>query len=150
MTIVRYRSAQNRHQARVQPFNRLFDQLRQTEETEEQANVNTWRPAVDVTESPEAYIITAELPGISENDLELSVEDNAMTLQGEKKFPEESKANHRFYGERCYGKFQRVIRFPESIDPDKIEANYSTGILTVTLQKTEDSAEKQIPVTFSN
>ena len=150
MTIVRYRPTRNRFRTRHNPFDQFFNQLMSSEESDEQATVNTWRPAVDITETAEAYLLDVELPGISEEDLELSVEENALTLQGEKKYPTEMESKNRYYGERCYGKFQRVIRFSDDIDRDKIEANYSNGVLSVTLPKTGDAAEKQIPVTFTN
>ena len=92
-------------------------------------------PAMDVTEDKDAYKLTAELPGMSENDIEVSVTDSMLTLKGEKKQEKEQKAKNYYVSERAYGSFERSFSLPEGTDANKIAANFAKGVLTVTLPK---------------
>ncbi len=99
-------------------------------------------PAVDVVESDKAYEITAELPGIDEKNIEIKVTDASLSIKGEKQEAKEQKEKGYYVQERHYGSFERSFELPESVDPDKIEANIKNGVLTVTLPK---RAEAQKP-----
>ena len=90
-------------------------------------------PAVDVVESEKAYEITAELPGMDEKDIEVKVTDGSLTIKGEKQ--EEKEEKDYYLRERHYGSFERSFELPESVEPDKIEASFKKGVLTVTLPK---------------
>lgn len=97
-------------------------------------------PAVDVTEDEKSYKIAAELPGLSEKDIEVSVSGDTLVLKGEKRHEQERKDENRHISERAYGAFQRSFGLPDGIDRDKISAGFSKGVLTVTIPK---SAEAQ-------
>jgi HSP20 family protein len=99
-------------------------------------------PAVDVSESSKAYEITAELPGLDEKNIEVSLANGGLTIKGEKKEEKEEKQKDYHLSERSYGSFERYFTLPESVDSDKIEASFKNGILKVTLPKT---AEAQKP-----
>jgi len=99
-------------------------------------------PAVDVIESEKVYEITAELPGMDEKDIEVKVTDGSLTIKGEKQEEKEEKEKDYYLQERHYGSFERSFELPESVDPDKIEASFKNGVLTVTLPK---KAEAQKP-----
>lgn len=99
-------------------------------------------PAVDITEDDKAYKITAELPGMSEKDIDISVNGEMLVLKGEKHQEREEKEKNRYLSERSYGAFHRSFALPDGVDCDKIAAQFSQGVLTVTLPKTPD-AEKQ-------
>ena len=105
-------------------------------------------PAVDVTEDEKAYKITAELPGIEEKNIDVTVSGDMLTLKGEKHFEREEKDKHRHMSERAYGAFQRSFVLPEGVDRDKIAADLAKGVLTITLPKTEKAqqAQKKIAV----
>ena len=93
-------------------------------------------PAIDIVEEPNGYKLTAELPGMAEKDVELVVSGDMLTLKGEKKQESERKEKNYTLSERSYGSFERGFWLPEGIDRDKIAAEFSKGVLTVTLPKT--------------
>jgi HSP20 family protein len=93
-------------------------------------------PAVDVAEKEKAYEITAELPGLSDSDIEVSLSNGTLTIKGEKKEEKEEKGKEYYLSERRYGAFQRSFQLPDGVDADKIEAAFRKGVLTVTLPKT--------------
>jgi HSP20 family protein len=105
-------------------------------------------PAVDVIESEKAYEITAELPGMDEKNIEVKVTDGSLTIKGEKQEEKEEKEKDYYLQERHYGSFERSFELPESVDPDKIEASFKKGVLTVTLPKKAEAqkAAKKIEV----
>jgi len=92
-------------------------------------------PAVDVVESEKAYEITADLPGMDEKNIEVKVADGVLTIKGARQEEKEEKKKDYYLQERSFGSYQRSFGLPESVDPDKIEANFKKGVLTVTLPK---------------
>ncbi|HLK84484.1 MAG TPA: Hsp20/alpha crystallin family protein [Xanthobacteraceae bacterium] len=105
-------------------------------------------PAVDITESDKAYEITADLPGMSEKDIEVKLAPGGLTIKGEKREEKEEKKKDYYLHERRFGAFQRSFRVPEGVEADKIEASFKNGVLTVTLPKTAEAqkVEKKIAV----
>ena len=103
----------------------------------------SWLPPVEVTESDKSIVISAELPGLAEKDVELSLEDDVLTIRGEKmEEKKEEKDDKRYHVvERTYGSFRRSFSLPSNVDAEKATAEFSKGVLTVTLPKVE--AEKQ-------
>jgi HSP20 family protein len=101
-------------------------------------------PAVDIAESEKAYEITAELPGMDEKNIEVTLANGGLTIKGEKQAEKEEKRKDYYLHERRFGSFERSFRLPEGVDTTKIEANFKKGVLTVTLPKT---AEAQKPET---
>jgi HSP20 family protein len=99
-------------------------------------------PAVDVSEDDKAYKISAELPGMSDKDVEVSVSGDMIAIKGEKRQEREEKEQNRYLSERSYGSFQRSFSLPEGVDRDKIAAEFSKGVLTITLPKSAE-AQKQ-------
>jgi HSP20 family protein len=106
-------------------------------------------PVIDVKENEKNFLIHAELPGLSKDDFKLTVEDNSLTLEGEKKVEKEEKSDNPYRTERSYGAFKRVFRLTDSVDSKKIAADYTNGILSVTVPKTEKAKPKQIEVKVS-
>ncbi len=100
-------------------------------------------PAIDVSENDTAYKITAELPGISEKDVEVSVTGDVLVLKGEKRQEREEKEKNRYLSERAYGAFQRTLPIPEGVDRDAITAEFSKGVLAVTLPKSKEAQKLQ-------
>ncbi len=131
-------------------FDRLFNRLTGSDWFADRdmgvSDVGTWRPAIDVTEHENEYVLTAEVPGMQEDDVHISLKDNVLTLKGEKKFEEEEEGENRYYRERRYGNFQRMIRLDAEIDSDNVQAEYENGVLTITLPKTKETMAKEIPV----
>lgn len=100
-------------------------------------------PAMDLVEKDGTYRITAELPGMDASDVEVKIADGMLTVRGEKKEEKEEKDGDRYLSERRYGAFQRTFRVPPSVETDKIEANFSKGVLTVTLPKSAEARESE-------
>ena len=99
-------------------------------------------PKVDVTETKNEFSISAELPGIDDKDIDVTLDDGTLTLKGEKKVEKEDKQGEFYSRERSYGSFQRTFKVPETIDQNKINASFNKGILTVKLPKTLESRKE--------
>jgi HSP20 family protein len=97
----------------------------------------TWdsTPAVDIAEGEKAYEITAELPGMDEKNIEVKIANGTLTIKGEKQEEKEEKKKDFYLHERHFGSFERGFTMPDGVDPDKIEASFKKGVLTVTLPK---------------
>ncbi len=103
-------------------------------------------PAVNLTEDQECYYVRAEIPGAKNDDLELHITDNTLTIGGERKIPEESEDACYHRRERKAGKFSRAIALPGEVNSEKVEATFVDGILTVTVPKSEKIKPRQITV----
>ena len=100
-------------------------------------------PAVDITEDAAAYKVTAELPGMSEKEIEVVLSDDTLTLKGEKRQEKEQKEKNFYLSERSYGSFQRSFTLPDAVDREKIAADFAKGVLTITMPKTAKAKESQ-------
>lgn len=105
-----------------------------------------WMPAVDIREGKDAIVVTAELPGIDAEDVDVSVQENVLTIRGERRREEtrEDETLHRV--EREYGVFERSFSLPRSADPNKIQANYRDGVLSLTVPKREEAKPKTLKI----
>ena len=105
-------------------------------------------PKVDIAETENAFLIFAELPGVDDKDIDVTLEDETLTLKGNKKLDKEHNQSDFFSRERFYGSFQRSFKVPEIIDQNKIDAQFNKGILTVKLPKTPVAKKdiKKIPI----
>jgi|SRR5208282_4469885 len=108
-----------------------------------------WTPALDMHENKDTYVVRVELPGLKREDIDVSLQDGALVISGERKAEkvEESVEVHR--QERFYGKFQRALTPPEPVAADKVKADYKDGVLTVMLPKTEEAKPKKIDVSVN-
>ena len=109
----------------------------------------SWLPACDVFEDKSAVKIVAEIPGVSAEDVKISLENNLLTLRCEKKQQAEEKSERVHRYERSYGVFERTFSLPTTVDPERIDAQYSHGVLTVTIPKAERCRPREIPVKVS-
>lgn len=108
--------------------------------------VSEWLPSLDVSETKNNYIVNAEIPGIDPKEVEISLNDNILTIKGEKKQEKEEENENYHVIERSYGSFTRSLRLPGQIQGDKVKATYKNGILKITLPKTEEAKKKEIKV----
>src|SRR3984957_10407499 len=128
-------------------FNRLFNESFRNH-TEESA-LTTWAPAVDIYETPNELVVKADLPDVNEKDIDVRVENNLLTIRGERKF-EKSVAEENFLRvERTYGSFSRSFSLPNTLNAEAIAAEYANGVLTVTLPKREETKPRQVKVTVT-
>lgn len=116
-----------------------------------QANevVGSWGLALDVAEQGELFLVKASIPGINPDDLNVTLEDNVLTIQGETKDDQTIDENTYHIRERRYGSFSRSVRFPVPVEGDKVEAEYDSGVLTLTIPKAEAVKPKRITVKAS-
>jgi HSP20 family protein len=111
----------------------------------------TFYPKVDVSEKDNEVVIKADVPGIEEKDLDVSITKDAVIIQGEKKYEHEEKSSNFYKKERSYGSFRRVIPLPVEIDESKAEATYKNGVITIRLPKSQNAIKnvKKIPIKIS-
>jgi HSP20 family protein len=114
--------------------------------TEEALSAIGWAPYCDVYETDGEIVVKAELPGLKNEDVKVSFEQGILTITGERKFAEETKRENYIRIERSYGNFSRRFALPDSVDPNKMNAEFKDGLLQVTLQKTEEAKPKQIEI----
>jgi HSP20 family protein len=129
-------------------LNRLMGELATPWDAGENGALSSaWLPPVDIFEDDESISIVAELPGVKSEDVKISLENQTLTLRGEKKqaTEEQSVQGHRF--ERAYGRFERTFTLPTSVDGDNISAVHSEGLLTLRLPKVEKARPREIPIT---
>ncbi len=107
---------------------------------------SAWNPAVDIAEHEDDYVVKVELPGMTRDDVKITMQHNVLTIRGEKKQEKESKESNSHRVERSYGAFQRSLTLPSSVKSDGIEAAYKDGVLSITLPKAEEAKPKQIEV----
>ena len=119
-------------------MNRLFDDSLSQKGEERDMFTSNWSPAVDIYETGNELVLTAEVPGIDEKDIEIKVEDNTLTLKGERKFEKETKEENFHRIERSYGSFFRAFSLPNSIDADRIQAEHENGVLRVVMPKRQE------------
>lgn len=127
-------------------MNRLFEDAVTARGEEKDMISSTWAPSVDIYETENALILTAEVPGVDENDIEIKIEDNTLSLKGERKFEKESKEENYHRIERSYGSFYRSFTIPRQIDQDKIKAEHDNGVLRITMPKKPESKPKSVKV----
>lgn len=108
-----------------------------------------WSPSVDVAETNEEIVVKAEVPGVSKDDIDLTVESNRLIISGEKRQEEEEEGKNYYRTERSYGSFRRIFSLPAQADTDNVQASYDDGVLTVRIPKTEVARGKKIDIKSS-
>lgn len=128
-------------------MNRLFEQtLSRTRTPAEVASSGTWSPAIDLYETPNELVLKAELPEVEQQEIELRITNNRVTLKGERRMREQVRQDHFHRMERAFGPFSRTFTLPGSIDPERVKAELKDGILKVTMPKTADGRSKPIRI----
>ena len=105
-----------------------------------------WIPAVDIHETDNTFVVTADLPGMKKDDIRVDLRDNTLTLSGEKKFEEKTSKDNYLRVERSYGSFYRSLMLPSNVDANNIKASYKEGVLQLTIPKKEEAKPKQIKI----
>jgi HSP20 family protein len=103
-------------------------------------------PNIDISETDKAIEVSAEMPGLERNDVEISIEDDTLTIRGEKKIEEDQKDKNVQHSERRYGVFMRVLQLPPGVDPSSVQATMSNGVLKITIPKPAKPEPKKIEV----
>ncbi len=142
---------------RLQPFrgfstlqdqvNRIFNQTVQNQG--EESALTAWAPSVDIFETPNELVVKADLPDVDEKDIDVRVENNLLTIRGERKFDKSVSEDNYLRIERTYGTFSRSFSLPNTVNPESIRAEYKNGVLTVSLPKREESKPRQVKVNIT-
>jgi HSP20 family protein len=129
-------------------FNRIFES---TLKANQDASVlTTWAPAVDIYETENELVLKADLPDVDEKDIDIRVENNMLTIRGERKFEKSVKEDNYLRVERAYGSFSRSFSLPNTVNTEAIKASYKNGVLAVELPKRAESKPKQVKINVSN
>ena len=123
--------------------------LRKNGDKDEAMTVAEWAPLVDIVEDENEYLIKAELPEVRKEDLKVTVQDNVLTLTGDRSFEKEEKGKKYHRIERAYGSFARSFSLPEEADAQKVSAEFKEGVLHIRLPKSEKAKPKSIQVKIS-
>jgi len=123
-------------------FNTYFSRVSESPDSE---NLS-WIPAVDIFEDGESVKVICEVPGIKKDEVKISIQENVLTISGEKKrYPEDKEGSYHKVERRC-GTFQRSFSLPSSVDQEKVKATYKDGVLTINLPKTEEEKPKEVSI----
>jgi HSP20 family protein len=144
MAIVKYNPFRDLRTMQEQ-MNRLLD-LAWSRDSGEELREGMWQPAVDIYEDEDCVTIKAELPDIDQKDIDIRIEDNTLTLRGERKHNEEIRKENFHRIERYFGNFQRSFALPNTIDQEQVKASCDKGVLTIILPKREERKPKQISI----
>jgi HSP20 family protein len=144
MSITRWDPFQNLATLQDQ-VNRLFEAPLAGRRAEN-SNLTAWAPAVDIYETENELVIKADLPDINEKDLDVRVENNMLTIRGERKFEQKVNEDSYLRIERTYGSFSRSFSLPNTVNTESIHAEYKNGVLTVQLPKRAESKPRQVKV----
>ncbi len=125
-------------------FNRLFNDV--FDRKGEESSLTAWAPAVDIYETEHELVVKADLPEVDPKDLDIRVENNILTIRGERKFEKKVNEDNYLRVERAYGSFARSFTLANTVNPDAIKADYQNGVLTLTIPKREEAKPKQIKV----
>jgi HSP20 family protein len=125
-------------------INRVFADV--LERTGEESNLTAWAPAVDIFETEHELVVKADLPDVDPKDLDIHVENNILTIRGERKFEKDVKEENYLRIERAYGSFTRSFSLASTVNSEAIKADYRNGVLTLSIPKREEAKPKQIKV----
>jgi len=126
-------------------MNRLFESALQGR-SGDATGTTGWIPAADIYESDNELVVTLDLPGVEPKDVEIRIENNILTIRGQRQFEQKQQAENFHRVERFYGVFARSFSLTTSVDTDKIRASYNTGVLTITLPKAEAAKPRKIQI----
>lgn len=129
------------------PFFRLVDSFfNQDLQQGEEVSNRTWMPPVDIQETEEGYRLVAELPGLTKEDINITLENNVLRLSGERKFQKDVNKENYHRIERTYGSFTRAFALPSQVNSEKVQASFENGLLTLLVPKAEQAKPRKISI----
>lgn len=150
MNLVRFRRPDVWNWSAFDQITNLRDEINRLFESPENGSgtdaFNAWAPALDLFEDENHLTVTAELPGMKKEAIDISLQDNILTIAGERRNEKKYEGSQTTREERVFGRFTRSLTLPKQVDPAKVKATYKDGVLTVTLPKTEEAKPRQIEV----
>jgi HSP20 family protein len=129
-------------------FNTMFDPPAQA--TRADSTMRRWIPAMDLVETGEHYVLKADLPGLSETDVNIEVENDVLTLSGERKTEHDDQGQGYYRVERGFGTFSRSLTLPAGVDPDSVQAHFDRGVLEIRIPKPEKRKPRQVAISVGD
>ena len=127
--------------------NRLFNSFFDVPATRgNSATLRRWVPAMDLIETDDHFVLRADLPGLSQDDVSIELEDRVLTVAGERKYEHEDRKDGYHRVERAFGSFSRSLTLPEGVDPDAVEASFDRGVLEVRILKPEERKPRKVAI----
>jgi len=127
--------------------NRRFSDLLDDFFNEAVTSSNNFIPGLDVSETDDQFLVNVELPGMKKEDIDVSLEDNRLTVSGERSFEKEHDNGTKYHRvESRYGTFERTVQLPDNVDSESVSATYQDGILNISINKSENKVRKQIEI----
>ena len=147
MAIIRWEPARELQTVQNE-MNRLFGTFFDTTPpgNGRRASLRSWIPAMDVSESDNEYVLKADLPGLTEGDVNVELDDNVLRISGERKSEHEQRKNGYHRVERAFGRFSRSLRLPEGVSAEGIQATFDNGVLEVHIQKPEQHKPQKVSI----
>jgi HSP20 family protein len=145
MTIVRWEPLRELNTLQSE-MNRLFNTVFDTPSGGNSGTLRRWMPAMDLLESGDHFVLRADLPGLSEEDVKIELEDSTLTISGERKSEHESDREGYHRVERAFGAFQRSLTLPKGVDPEAVTARFDRGVLEVRIPKPEQRKPRRIEI----
>ncbi len=146
-SVIRWNRLRNLSNLQEQ-VNQLFDSA--TPAQADNSALTSWAPAVDIHETENEVVLKADIPGVNEKDIDVRVENNTLTVRGERSFNSEVKEDNYLRIERTYGSFSRSFGLPTTVNTEAIKAEYKNGVLTVEMPKRAESKPKQVKINVAN
>ena len=145
MALVRFQPFVDDFQALQERINRIFSDTAFSRLGAEET-IGAWAPLCDIFEDGDDIVVKAEIPGVDRGDIDVQVENNILTIRGERRREKEVKSDNLYRTERSYGAFSRSFTLPVTVDTERIKAEYKDGVLHVTLPKVEEAKPRKIKV----
>jgi HSP20 family protein len=130
--------------------NRLFNSFFDTPTPANRRALRRWIPAMDLAETETDFVLKADLPGMSESDIKIELEDNVLTISGERKAEQEERKAGYYRVERSFGSFRRGLTLPEGVDPETVKATFADGVLEVTVPKPAQQLPRKVQISVGN
>jgi HSP20 family protein len=127
-------------------MNRLFDGFFGSRTTGRNGGVSRWIPAMDLVERGDEFVLRADLPGMSEEDVSIEIKDHVLTISGERKAEHEEEGESYYRAERAFGSFTRTLTLPEGVDPDAVAASFADGVLDVRIPKPAERKPHRVAI----
>jgi len=127
-------------------MNRLFNNFFDTPTTTDGGRLRRWVPAMDLLENGDDYVLRADLPGVSEGDVNIELDDNVLTISGERQAAHEERKEGYYRVERAFGRFSRSLTLPKGVDPEAVRGNLENGVLEVRIPKPEQHKPRRVAI----
>ncbi len=131
---------------RPEPFSQEVNRLFNTLFDAGDASAQRWVPAMDLVEAEDHFVLKADLPGLAEDDVSIEIQDNTLTIAGERTSEHEQRERGWYRVERSFGRFSRSLTLPEGIDPDAVTAEFDKGVLSVRIPKPEERKPRRVAI----